>query len=346
MRIVFLFLGIILSFQVFSQDVHFSHIHASPTFLNPAMTGMINNGMGRVIVNSKSQWNTVTNGYKTAAASADMKVYGNRGNVVGMGINLLADQAGDLDFTTVKAGLALSVLRSLDYRDRNVISLGAEVNHVSSRFDVSKMVGFEEEPLIALGISNKTNYFTYSIGLAWVHNFDKNRSFYVGGSLSHFNQPDVTFSKGLAQEGIIETNFDAYNLFTKIIFNAGGNFRISRNFNILPSAIFTDQGPHQEILFGGYLKYANRAAGPNPISMYIGAWLRGYLETDLAGSDAAVVSLRADVNKTFFAVSYDFNISTWKRASRGAGGFELSVIHILDLDKHSRKIQDVHCPGL
>jgi len=257
-----------LSFQVFSQDVHFSHIHASPTFLNPAMTGMINNGMGRVIVNSKSQWNTVTNGYKTAAASADMKVYGNRGNVVGMGINLLADQAGDLDFTTVKAGLALSVLRSLDYRDRNVISLGAEVNHVSSRFDVSKMVGFEEEPLIALGISNKTSYFTYSIGLAWVHNFDKNRSFY------------------------------------------------------------------------------NRAAGPNPISMYIGAWLRGYLETDLAGSDAAVVSLRADVNKTFFAVSYDFNISTWKRASRGAGGFELSVIHILDLDKHSRKIQDVHCPGL
>ena len=167
MRICFLFLGIILSITAFSQDVHLSHIHASPTFLNPAMNGLIHNGAARVILNSKSQWNTVTNGFKTAIASADMKVYGKKGNVIGLGLSVLADQAGDLDFTTVEAGLALSVLRSLDYKDRNVISVGAEINHVSNRFDPTKLVGFEAEPLLALGVPNKTRYFTYSVGLGW-----------------------------------------------------------------------------------------------------------------------------------------------------------------------------------
>lgn len=346
MRIYILFLGIILNFTAFSQDVHLSHIHASPTFLNPAMNGMIHDGTARMILNSKSQWNTVTNGFQTAIASADMKLYGKKGNVVGLGLSASADQAGDLDFTTVEAGLALSVMRSLDYKDRNVISVGAEINHVSSRFDPSKLVGFEAEPLIALGIPNKSKYFTYSVGFGWFFNPDKHRSFYAGASLSHFNQPDVTFTKGLAQDGVIQTNFEATNLFTKLILHAGGTFKISKNFKLLPSAIFTDQGPHQEILGGAFLRYANTANGPDPVSFYLGAWLRGYIEGDVRGSDAAVVTVRADVNKTNFAISYDFNISTWKRASRGAGGFELSIIHILDLPGHARKIDPVYCPGI
>ena len=139
MRFVFILLGILSSVHLFSQDVHLSHIHASPTFLNPAMTGMINDGVARVIVNSKSQWNTVTNAYKTAIASADMKVYGNKGTVIGVGLNLSADQAGDLDFTTVKTGLAVSVLKALDYRSENVISIGGEANFVNTRFDISSM---------------------------------------------------------------------------------------------------------------------------------------------------------------------------------------------------------------
>jgi len=346
MRFIFLILGILSSGAVYSQDVHFSHIHASPTYLNPAMTGMIHDGMARITVNSKSQWNTVTNGYKTGAVAADMKVYGNKGNVVGVGINLMADQAGDLDFTTVKTGLALSVLRSLDYRDVNVISIGAEANYVSTRFDISKMVGFEEEPLIALGIPNQSKYFTYSVGMGWFYNPDKDKSMYIGASLSHFNQPDVTFTKGLAQEGLVDTDFSAFNLYSKIVVHGGGSFKISRNFKLMPSAIFTDQGPHQEILVGSFLRYANRADGPDPMAFYVGAWLRGYLEGDVQGSDAIAVSIRADLRKTFFTLSYDFNVSTWKRASRGAGGAELSIIHILDLDKHSRKIEDVVCPGL
>ena len=275
-----------------------------------------------------------------------MKIYGHKGTVIGVGVNLLADRAGDLDFTTVKTGLAASVIRSLDYKSVNVISFGAEANFISTRFDITKMVGFEGEPLIAQGLPNKSKYFTYSAGFGWFYNPDKDRSIYAGAALSHLNQPDVTFTKGLAQQGLVDSDFGAINLFTKLVLHAGGSFKISRNFKILPSAIFSDQGPHQEILAGGFLRYANRASGPDPISFYLGAWFRGYLAGDVKGSDAAVVTIRADLKKTYFALSYDFNVSTWKRASRGAGGAELSVIHILDLDKHSKKLEDIYCPGL
>ena len=346
MRIVFILLGLMSTLSVFSQDVHLSHIHASPTYLNPAMNGMIHDGVARVIVNSKSQWNTVTNGYKTALASADMQIYGNKGTIIGVGLNLAADQAGDLDFTTVKTGLALSVIRALDYKSVNVISVGVEANYVNTRFDISKMVGFEEEPLVALGLSDVSNYFTYSTGISWFYNPDRDKSLYFGASLSHFNQPDVTFTKGLDQQGLIVTDFEATNLFTKIVLHAGGSFKMGKNFKLLPSGIFIDQGPHQEILFGSYLRYANRSTGPNATPFYLGAWIRGYVEGDIKGSDAFDFSVRADIQKTKFALSYDFNVSTWKRASRGAGGAELSIIHILDLDKHSRKLEDVYCPGL
>jgi hypothetical protein len=48
---------------------HFSHIHASPMFLNPGMTGLINSDF-RFISNTKSQWQFFDKGYQTTLASA------------------------------------------------------------------------------------------------------------------------------------------------------------------------------------------------------------------------------------------------------------------------------------
>ncbi|MEO0778461.1 MAG: type IX secretion system membrane protein PorP/SprF, partial [Bacteroidota bacterium] len=50
-----------LSLTLGAQDVHFSHIHASPTLLNPSMTGLINGDL-RLIANTRSQWQSVTRG--------------------------------------------------------------------------------------------------------------------------------------------------------------------------------------------------------------------------------------------------------------------------------------------
>ncbi len=180
---VLLALGII---SMSAQDIHWAHIHASPTYLNPAMTGVIAKGDIRFIANARSQWNSFTKGYKTVMASSDMKLApAGESGFIGGGINLFADQAGDLDFTTTKAGLAFSVVKALDRKGENLVSLGFQGDWFRQSIDYSKMFGFEEETIAFDGTPNNTGYFDMSVGAAWYYQFQWHSSFYVGASYSH-----------------------------------------------------------------------------------------------------------------------------------------------------------------
>ena len=81
-----------------AQDIHLSHIHASPTILNPSLAGLFNGDI-RSITNYRSQWESFTNGYRTMVTSADMKV-ARMGvyDFLGAGLQVYSDKAGDLDF--------------------------------------------------------------------------------------------------------------------------------------------------------------------------------------------------------------------------------------------------------
>ena len=95
-----------------AQDVHFSHIHASPTIMNPAMTGLVDGDL-RLVLNYRSQWNNFTTGYKTFAASADTKLIKiGKHDFIGAGLQVYKDVAGDLEFTTSYGGLSFSLLKS------------------------------------------------------------------------------------------------------------------------------------------------------------------------------------------------------------------------------------------
>ena len=346
MRIVntlLLIFGILACSQ--AQDIHFSHIHASPLYLNPSMTGLINEGTGRIILNSKSQWNSVTNGYKTIAASYDMKLYARKGSLFSGGAQVFADKAGDLGLSTVTTALSGSFIRSLDFEDNYLISVGLNVGRVTNRIDYSKMIGFDDEPLIALGIEDKISYWDYGVGLSYFANLSEHSSIYLGGSFWHFNTPNVSFSQNIITQDT-ETTLQREKLYSKKVVNGGGSFKIAPNVWFQPSFLFMDQGPHQEINTGTFLQYLRSKTKNKRVSGYLGAWFRWYLENDVRGIDAAVASVRMDLNNTYMTLSYDINLSTYKRASNGAGGLELSLIHILQLDNYSRRLSPICCPKI
>ena len=90
------------------QDIHLSHIHASPTFLNPAMTGLFN-GDYRFAANYKQQWRNTTANYRTLALAFDSRITDLRSTgYLAVGVNLFADKAGDLNFTTTSAALSFA----------------------------------------------------------------------------------------------------------------------------------------------------------------------------------------------------------------------------------------------
>lgn len=344
--ITFIFSFAFISIQ--AQDIHFSHIHASPILLNPAMTGMFDGGDVRLIANSRVQWENFTNGYKTVAASIDSKIFQlDESSVLSGGIQMFSDKAGDLGFSTTSASMNLAVTKAFDRRGNNALSLGLQGAMYTNKFDVSKMKGHEMDLLVMNGMPSKINYWDISAGLAWNYTIDRNNYYYIGASLFHINQPNVSFSGFEARDPNYDMESTGKILFRKKVIHGGGQFRLAKYTTALPSVIWMDQGPHQEFKAGSFFKFMkDRSFKKSSKAFYMGAWLRWYVEKDIAGVDALDLSFRYDHNQTIITISFDMNISTLKRASNGFGGPEFSIIQIIGSKKTRFKSNRVKCPAM
>ena len=335
--------SLLIPFLTKAQDIHMSQIHASPTVINPAMNGIINDGDIRLVALSRSQWTDFGNGFNSFAGSADMKLksLGN-GSVLGGGLLFYGDRAGDLDLTTTSLGLSFSVAKSFDRKGDNLVAFGFQNAFVRKGIDYSKMEGGEQELFLSLPNNNHT-YWDFTAGAAWFHRFSRHNSMYLGTSLAHVNRPNVGF---LSEFNSNRPGESEILLFRKISFHGGANIYTGKKVTLLPSFILSDQGPHREIVMGSYVKYnKNRRSYRNSkMSLYLGGWLRYYVETDISGVDALVASVRIDVKKTFISFSYDINLSSLKVASNGRGGMEVSVIHIIKSNRNTLKNNRVMCP--
>jgi len=331
----FLILG-----DIHSQDVHSSHIHATPTFISPALNGLFN-GDVRFMASTRSQWNSVTKGYKTASGAIDLKVLtmGN-GDLVGAGVNVFADKAGDLDYKSTGVGLGLSYLKSLNgRRGGNYVSFGFQIAQLSNGLDYSKIVAFDAEPLVLQGATDKVNYLDFSTGVAWFYEINKTTNMHLGVSAMHLNKPQVSY---IDDENLTDDQL----LFRKLTFHGAVDFKLTRKSNLKPSFIFADQGPHREITAGTFYKYRTKAdrIQKETSSIYLGAWLRWYAEKDIRGVDALVAAVRFDYKNTHMTFTFDVNISSLKEASGGSGGPEFSIVQILDFEER-RKPFKVRCPA-
>ena len=323
-----------------AQDVHFSQIHASPILLNPAMTGLFIGDL-RFIANTKNQWLSVTNGYKSVAGSADGKVFEFRnGDIVGGGLQILSDKAGDLDFQTTSVGLNFSYLKAID-DERNFISFGINNSFVTNSVDYSKIIAFDDEPAIRNGATNQINYWDISAGIGWFHNFNKDHAFHIGASMNHINKPYVSFFN---DENYNES--DVY-LFRKFVVHGTGDFKLSKKSTLKPSFLYASQGPHQETTVGSFWKYraSKDRRQSKPTSIYFGAWVRTNISKANFGTDAIIGAVRLDIQNTFMTFTFDVTVSSLNKVSYGNGGPEFSIIQIIDFKQRKRKPAKVECPA-
>jgi len=323
-----------------AQDVHFSQIHASPTLLNPAMTGLFIGDL-RFIANTKNQWQSITKGYKSIAGSFDMKVFEfGSGDVVGGGVQILTDRAGDLDFKTTSVGLNFSYLKSID-KGKNFISFGIQNAFISNSVDYSKIIAFDDEPAIRNGANDKINYWDISAGIGWFHNFNENYAFHIGASLNHINKPYVSFFN---DEDYNES--DVY-LFRKFVVHGTGDIKLSKKSVLKPSFLYASQGPHKETTVGTFWKYraSKDRRQRKPTSIYFGAWIRTNIAKEYFGTDAIIGAVRLDIKNTFVTFTFDITVSSLNKVTYGNGGPEFSIVQIIDYKKPKRKPAKVECPA-
>ena len=108
-------------------------------------------------------------------------------------MQLYKDVAGDLEFTSSFGGLSFSLLKSLDGKGRNYISFGMQSSYMNNSVNYTNIISHISEPLIEGGSPDKINFWDFSAGVGWFYGFDNNSMIYTGLSLSHINEPRVSF---------------------------------------------------------------------------------------------------------------------------------------------------------
>ncbi len=328
-----------------SQDIHLSHLHAGPILYNPAMTGLYNADV-RFIANYRSQWQNVgdTN-YGTCYGSAEIKTRRlfRTSSAMGFGLEVFSDGAGDLNFSQRGVQLSMSGIMMLDgYRGKKLFSGAIKAGYIHQSYDPTKIVAFDEEVALNKDGMSNLGYFDLSAGLAWMHQLDDEKnSYYLGVSASHINRPEVSYN-------LAESKAVGNELYRRIVVHGGGDFVIKNKIGMQPSFIFMDQGPNREMTAGTFFSYNNRAKGSRKkkdadISIFLGAWVRGYLERDVRGIDAVIFSAKTQFSNTTITFSYDMNISSLAVASIGRGGPEISFIQMLNFRKSPN--QRIMCPA-
>lgn len=328
--------------RVTGQDIHLSHIHASPTYINPAMTGLFNGDM-RIIGNYRSQWQSFTNGFQTFLGSADMKLNQGFGlqDDVGAGINISRDQAGDLNFTTTSANMTFSYLKALNGIGDHFVSFGISNGIVQNRLDLSQLRIFDQDPYIQSGdFQNQVTYYDLSAGAAWFMPLRRQDFVYIGGSIFHLNRALVSFKRD--QPEYQNGSF----LIPRYILHGGASLKLSEFATLKPSFIFFDQHPHRELNVGSFIKITRetRTYLRPEYAFYAGFWYRWSVKEGELNRDALIASLRYDFRNTVFSFSFDLNISPLKKASNGFGGPEFSIMHFIDFIRPERKRVKVKCP--
>ncbi|MEW6467882.1 MAG: PorP/SprF family type IX secretion system membrane protein [Bacteroidota bacterium] len=314
----------------YSQDIHFSQYANTPLLLNPAFTGDLKGNM-RATTNYRSQWSSIAVPYKTFYTSYEITLLktDNR-RFLGFGVSFYNDKVGDFELNT--SLLNFSFAGNLPLDRKNDIAIGVQGGFGQHSFSPAKLRwgsqynGMNFDPNLQAGEGfyfNKSIYRDLSAGMTW--NYDGNygkggiysRSTKkpranLGISLFHINRPNVSFYEGVQEK-----------MYSKLVVHGSFTLISKRtDASLIPSFIYTTQGPSRELLLGGMFRYLLKEG-----TLYTG-FTDGYA-ISFGGyfrmADAFILTTYLEFKQLSFGVSYDANISKLYIASSGRGGVEFSL---------------------
>jgi type IX secretion system PorP/SprF family membrane protein len=333
MRLLITIATFCCAFAAFGQDPEFSQYYAAPLYLNPAFTGTTNDH--RFIANYRNQWPNIARGYVTTALSYDynMQQYNS-----GIGFMVNMDQAGTAgmkssqfnflysyrvvvaDKWVIASGLSFGyAFRTIDY---NKLVFGDQL-----QFDSKAQVPSDDPALFNLGMSN---YFDFNTGI-----LAYNKTFWIGVSASHLNQPNRSL---LSQEAILPIKTSIHGGI-RIPLNAGV-LNTTQHAVLSPSFVYKRQGQFDQLDVGAYFLY-------EPI--VVGLWYRGIPiqqeVKDHMSRDAVVVILGFQLPKMEVMYSYDLTVSDL--GSTSGGTHEIALKYRLEIVHHAntkRRGKLIPCP--
>ena len=316
--------------NVYAQDIHFSQYDMSPINLNPAYVGQFV-GDYRFVGNYRTQWSSVTIPYNTFSVSADAR---NLYNNFSGGIIINQDKAGDSRFKTFQANVSGAYSIKVGTDSSQTISFGVQTGITNKSlsydplfFDV-QYDGYAYDPTLSNQenfVKSSNTYLNLHTGVSYHKQIDKRKNINGGIALFNITKPKQSFY-----------NESAVKLDRRLVINANSEWKVHEKVNILPSLLLMRQGKYTEFNFGASAKYILL----DFIGLYRTVWAGFYYRN----KDAGFVTVGMDYDNWKAGISYDINTSTLVPASRSRGGFEISVIYIIN-NTPFKRVQHRICPN-
>lgn len=318
---------LLLGYRLKSQDIHFSQLSETPLFINPANTGFFA-GDYRVTLNYRNQWASMGNPYKTLGFSVDGGLFKSKKRTafLGVGLNFFNDKAGAANLSHTQASLNISGILKLT--SKAVFAVGVYGGSSSYKGNYAALTygsqynGIEIDPTLPSNESVMFRKFVYTdVGAGVAYEFtnatyhndrDDIFSLRLGVAAFHLNQSRMQFGTGYG-----------YRMPLKMSYSASSRIDVPNSkITLAPSLVFFQQGPAMEVNFGTFIKYRFKAGtkvtGQKAENSFgIGAWYRD--------KDAIIPQFLIDMGNYAIGISYDVNISSYKKASKTVGGFEISL---------------------
>lgn len=265
---------------------------------------------------------------------------GNSG--LGIGGMFYADEAGNGSLATYAAMASVAYHQSVDRFGKSRLSLGFQAGYVQKRIFEYDLL-FEQQfdaglnsfnPFLNNGEGNfntgNFGYFDLNAGALFSSRPTTKFAYYLGFAANHITRPGETF---LGDNGNrIDMRYTAHG---------GASFKVGKYFKILPTVLYMMQTQAQQINIGSGFEYAFA----DNFKGFAGAWTRVVGGVDKFTNDAAIFTVGVETFNTRIGVSYDFNTSGFRGASKSVGAFEVSVIYIHNQVEPSKIDYARFCPN-
>lgn len=308
--------------KVYAQvDPHFSQYYAYPLWLNPALTGVVDGDM-RFTANVKDQWAGISNGYKTAAFSGDMRVT----NKVALGFNVIDQSAGSAGFNYFAAYGSFAYQVAVSSNGYQKLNFGVQAGFINRSFNSAKLqfddqynpaVGYDPTMITADNLTNTSGTVFDSSAGVFYYNGDPSTTvnLFAGASASHLTPSNDPIMTGSLSSRI------------PFRYTLHGGVRIhAANFaDITPHAIYVSDQQNKIVAGGLNMEFRMK----EDYSFILGGMYRV--------NDAAIANTGFHLKSMIIGVSYDFNNSSLQTASNHQGGYELSLSYVFTHHLASRE---------
>jgi len=312
-----------------AQDFQFNQFTNTSLFINPALTGKINEDF-RLLAIHRSQWRSTNVPFNTTGAMADVNFHQvGKFDKVGAGATFSRDELGESGiFVNNSFMFSTAIHKVLDLRRRHTLSFGMQggmwfknmpnnsyyfANQIDSRFQPNTSIPSNEN-LSGLNYS----YFNLNSGLFWEFIANNKVDIFMGISGFNLTSPRETY---LGQNNRVPR---AWVLHPGVVYN------FTPRFYVEPQALLVFQGSATIYNLGLQAKYDLYTADEEHNAHFtIGGWYRGYgagvIQTGIGFDNYRVnFSYEFATNPTLRTITQ--NVVGQQNAIVGA--FEISVVYL------------------